>query len=550
MSIRTQLLRPIAFLIGRHAMRQVNAFKVAHQRTADVQAGLLREMVAACAQTDFGRDHGLASVRTYEDFTRAVPVGNYDTLRPYIDRVFAGQTTALLPAGQRVMMFSQTSGTTGSPKCIPVTSRVLADTRRGWNVWGLMALMDHKDAWLRSILQISSSMRENQSPTGLPCGAISGLLAATQKRIVRGMYCVPLGVSDIADSESRFYTVLRCGIDRDVAFITTANPSSTIKLIETGQRHAQRLVRDVRDGTFSPPGEVSDALRRRIRRRGNPALASHLERSIARDGQLLPRHFWRLSFLGNWTGGTLGLYMPRLRELFGDVPVRDIGLLASEGRFSVPMGDGTAAGVAEITGNFLEFIPAEEYTGAEGLAATRPLRAHELETGAEYFVVVTNWSGLWRYSMDDRIRVVGKFGQSPVIEFLSRGLHTANITGEKITEHQVVTAMATAAARCGIAVERFVMQGRFARRPFYELRLEPQEGLDAATLANYLDAALCDQNVEYQSKRKSDRLGPIAPALLPPGTLESAERASIAARRGRTEQYKHKYLLTEIVRDE
>jgi len=560
MSLKTFLLRPVAFAAGLHAGREVARFLDAHNHTASVQEQLLGRLLAAGAATAFGRAHGLGAVRTYEEFVRAVPVGNYETLRPYMDRVLAGDTAALLPADQRVLMFSQTSGTTGLPKFIPVTERSLADARRGWNVWGLTALRDHRSAWLRYVVQLSSSMRERVSPTGLPCGAVSGLLAATQKKIVRRMYCVPTGVSDIADSDARLYTVLRSSVGRDVAFITTANPSSTIALINAGQRHVERLIRDVRDGTFTPPGDVPADLGRHLRRRPkNTPLARQLDTGLHRDGRLLPRHFWRMTFLANWTGGTLGLYLPRLRELFDEVPIRDIGLLASEGRFSVPVADGTAAGVAEILGNFLEFIPADDYAGAANPGTVTTLRAHELDVGREYFLVVSNWSGLWRYNMDDRVRVVGHLGQSPLIEFLSRGLHTANITGEKITEHQVVAAMAAACGQNGGAagasgttggaaggVERFTLQGRFAATPFYELRMEPPAGLDATALASRFDDALCELNVEYASKRKSGRLGPVKPTLLPPGTLETAEHAAIAARQGRREQYKHKYLLTEI----
>ena len=52
--------------------------------------------------------------------------------------------------------------------------------------------------------------------------------------------------------------------------------------------------------------------------------------------------------------------------------------------------------------------------------------------------------------------------------------------------------------------------------------------------------------MEYQTKRHSQRLGPVCPTVLPPGTLEQAELENIRTRRGRTEQYKHQYLLTEI----
>jgi len=570
MSLTRTLLRPAAYLAGRHAARQARAFLAAHQRTAETQHHVLMGLVRAHAETAFGRDHGFAAIRSYEDFARAVPVGSHETLRPYLDRVQAGEATALLPPGQRVLMFCRTSGTTGQPKHIPVGPTFLAEMRRGWNIFGSRTLRDHPAAWLRPILTISSSMNEARSPTGVPCGAISGLLAATQKRIVRRMYVAPREAAEVHDPAAKYYTILRCGVGRDVGMITTANPSSTIRLVETGQEHAERLVRDVRDGTLSPPGDVPADLLRRVRFRANPALARRLEEGIGRDGELRPGHFWNVEILCNWTGGTLKLYLRRLRELFGDVPVRDIGLLASEGRFSIPLEDGTPAGVAEITGNFLEFLPVENGPAEKGQkrfqepffgparetevgeVAKRfqePFlpRAHELEVGAEYFLVLSNWAGLWRYGIDDRVRVVDFLGQSPVFEFLSRGRHTASITGEKITEHQVVEALRRAAADLGARIDRFTLQGRFAATPHYELRLEPADGIDPAALADRLDGELAALNLEYEAKRASGRLGPIRPVLVGPGTFEREEGDKVRRRHGRGEQYKHQYLLTDVL---
>ena len=542
MSISRTLLRPVAFVAGERASRQVRAFLAAHDRTAEVQERVLADLLRRHAETDFGRDHGFAAIGSYEDFVRAVPVGTYDTLRPYLHRVLHGRTVALLPGDEDVLMFSRTSGTTGEPKHIPVTGRFLAEMRRGWNIFGAKVLTDHPDGWLRPILTITSSMHETTSPSGLPCGAISGLLAASQMRIVRKMYAVPRQAAEISDAAARYYTILRCAVGRNVGVITTANPSSTIKVIETGQAHAERLIRDVADGTLRPPGEVAPELLRGIRFRPRAELARRMAEGLRRDGRLLPRHFWDVEILCNWTGGTLKLYLPRLRELFGDLPVRDIGLVASEGRFSVPLADRTPEGVAEITANFLEFIPADQY----GQGNPPTLRAHELEIGQEYFLVLSNWTGLWRYSLDDRVRVTGRLGDSPVFEFLCRGLHTASITGEKITEHQVVEAMRRAASRLSVAVDRFTLQGCFDHTPYYELRLERADWGPAA-LAEAMDGALAELNVEYSGKRASGRLGPIRPAVVDEGTFERLERNRIARRVGRGEQYKHQYLLTDVV---
>ncbi len=532
----------MAMVAGRHAAVQIKNFCKAHDQTRQVQDQLLAKLIHHHSLTQFGMDFGFKKIKSYEDFTSAVPLGDYETLRPYMDRVFHGQTNALFPLEDEILMFSRTSGTTGEPKHIPVTSKFAAEMRRGFNIFGMMAIKDHPAAWVRPILTLSSPMQETTSPTGLPCGAISGLLSSTQKKIVRTMYPVPRWVCSISNPAVKYYTTLRYSIDHDVSIISTANPSSIIKLIETGQAHIDRLIRDITDGTLTPPGDIDSHLPKPKKFRPNPQLASRLKDGIKNDGELLAGHFWNVSFLANWTGGTLKLYMPRLKELFGDVPIRDIGLIASEGRFSLPMQDNTSAGVAEITSNFLEFIPAGEIESQNPTV----LRAHELELGQEYFIVVTNWAALWRYNMDDRVRVVGRFGQSPVFEFLSRGLHTANITGEKITEHQVVEAMRGASGRMNIKVDRFVMQGKFAKTPHYELQLEKTDGLDVELLAQLTDKALSELNIEYAAKRSSGRLGSIVPIILPAGTLVAADAEKILANKGRIEQYKPQYLLTEI----
>jgi len=173
-----------------------------------------------------------------------------------------------------------------------------------------------------------------------------------------------------------------------------------------------------------------------------------------------------------------------------------------------------------------------------------------VEVGREYFLVVSNWAGLWRYNLDDRVRVVDRLGGSPVFEFLCRGLQTVSITGEKITEDQVVEAMRRASKRASGAPQRFVMQGRFAETPFYELRLERTESVDCARLAEFVDDALSELNMEYRSKRKSGRLGAVRAVELAPGTLERREAEEIRKRRGRSEQYKHQYLLTEVIEAE
>lgn len=545
MNHKRTLLSPIAWLAGISAFREYKNFLKAIKRTPDVQQSLLKRLINASIESRFGEDHHFKSINSYRDFTSAVPIGDYQTHLSYIKDVFFGDTSALFSHDTDVCMFAITSGTTGEPKHIPVTRQFIRDYRRGWNIFGVKLLEDHPDGWLREIVTVDSTASEYLSPSGVPCGAISGLLAENQKWIVRKMYPVPRLINQITDYQQKYYAILRSSITHDVGIFVTANPSTAVKLAQVGRDNAERIIRDVHDGTITLGDDVPDEITRGLKFSPNHAAAKRLEEVINRHGQLLPKYFWRLSCIGLWTGGTVGLYLPLVRKYYGDVPVRDIGLLASEGRFSIPLDDSTPSGVAEITSNFLEFIPADQ------IESDSPdvLLAHEVEVGKEYFLVFSNWSGLWRYNIDDRVRITGRLGNCPVFEFLSKGVHTCSITGEKITEHQVVQAMSHAAASMGMEVQRFTLQGHFADPPYYQLNIEPADRLDMVQLTERMDNALRELNIEYDSKRASNRLGPIRLNILSPGTLIEYESQQIRQRHGRAEQYKHKYLMTEIIND-
>ena len=83
---------------------------------------------------------------------------------------------------------------------------------------------------------------------------------------------------------------------------------------------------------------------------------------------------------------------------------------------SIPVQDHTPAGILEVTRNFYEFIPAGQIDRPDPDC----LRSHQVQQGQEYFIVLTNSAGLYRYSIGDLVRVVGFEGQAPVVEFFTK----------------------------------------------------------------------------------------------------------------------------------
>ena len=528
------------------AKGQVRGWRKAVERTPETQTRLLARLLGEAADTDFARDHGLGRARTIDDLRHALPIAGYERAAPYVERVARGRIQALFPPGTRIHMFAMTSGTTGTPKRIPVTDSGLRDYRQGWHVWGVHALEDHRAAFGAKILQLTSRMDEESTASGIPAGAMSGLTAHAQKRVVRRLYVMPPEAACVADAQAKYYLACRLGLAVRRVLPITANPSTLLGLARTMDARRDDLLRDLADGTLAADLALDAPVRQLIEARLRPApdRARELEKKVRAGGHLYPKDAWELPLIGTWKGGTLGLYLREMPRYWGDAPVRDIGLLASEGRFSVPIRTEGSAGVLEATATFYEFVPEDAIDQPDPPA----LLAHEVETGQRYFLILTTTGGLFRYHIGDLVRVTGRWGAAPVIEFLNKGEHTANLTGEKLTEFQVTSAANASVAQLGLDVGNYCLCPTWADVPHYSLLVE---GCDvpahrAAELAWAVDLALRALNMEYETKRQSGRLGPVRVKAIPDGAWQAFDAQTVAQRRGRVEQYKHKFLTDEV----
>src|SRR5205807_1860490 len=129
----------------------------------------------------------------------------------------------------------------------------------------------------------------------------------------------------------------------------------------------------------------------------------------------------------------------------------DFGYMASEGRGSTPLVNAGSGGVLSVTSHFFEFLP-EEQRDDEGAEF---LTADQLQPNHEYYVFLTTSSGLYRYDINDVVRVVDFYHHTPVIEFVRKGQGISSITGEKLTESQVTGAVLEVVKRYGFDIQHF-----------------------------------------------------------------------------------------------
>jgi hypothetical protein len=493
------------------APRSLRHFNALCRTPVQAQDGLLRQILAANADTEFGRRHGFGGITSFRQFQERVPISAYEDLEPYITAEMHGQSNQLTK--EPPVLFTTTSGTTGTRKYIPMTREgKRAKAHLTW-LWFCGLYRDHPGIVGGRILSVVSPEVESHAPSGVPVGAESGHGYRTLPGPVKSMYTAPYPVFAIEDYEAKYYTLLRLAAGQDISCIATVNPSTVLLLADRLARHTEAIIRDVRDGSLSAEFSVPQELRDSLHLRPDPERARRLEQATSNGGGggLRPGLAWpRLAAVGCWKGGTVGAYLARFDTLFPQgVPVRDMGYYATELRGSVPLSDQGDAGVVAVGTNVLEFHPAGEDRAPEGREL---LPIERLEVGQRYFVYVTNASGLYRYDMNDIVEVAGLYGQTPLIRFIQKGKGVVSFTGEKLYEVQVLAAVDQALASLRgryhfIAAVAELVEGTTPRLVFLVEFDQPVADPDGSALVDQVDAALGAENDEYQTKRKSLRYG-------------------------------------------
>jgi hypothetical protein len=548
MSLKRFLLVRLGRLVTYPVRRKLFQFDAACQNPEPVQTDLLLRILRTQADTQYGRDHHFASVRTVADFRRNVPIGPYEALLPYLERVQKGETSALL-SDRRVRMFALTSGTTASRKLIPITDAYLKAYKRAWTMWGLKMYRDNRGrrVAMRPIVQMTGDPEEFRTPAGIPCGNLSGYTAMVQTPLIRWMYAVPYLVGKIKDAKARYYTALRFSIGRNVSQFMAANPSTLVQLARTLDAEKEHLIRDLRDGTLCSdidiPPDVRAVLAPKVKK--DPRRAAELGATAEKLGRLYPRDAWppEATIINCWTGGSMGPYLRQLPQYYGDPPVRDLGLLASEGRFTIPIANDTASGVLDIWSHYFEFVPEHEIDSPQPTV----LAAHELVEGKSYYILPTTQYGLYRYHISDLVRVTGFHGRTPLVEFLGKGSRFSNMTGEKLSEYHVTKAVDAVVTRVPQHLTAYSMAPVWDdHQPYYALFVEQPDAADEPQFRRFLtelDVQLGVENVEYAAKRESGRLGPLRGLLIPAGAWALWDHARLAQTGGSPEQYKHPCLI-------
>jgi hypothetical protein len=435
-----------------------------HPRRAQEQR--LRRLLRASQHTDFGRRHDFASVRSFEEFAARVPLAEYDDFADAIAAARKGERFGL--AAETPELLEPTSGSSGRPKLVPITSALRREFTAAVQPWIAWLYLAHPRLLLgRQYWAISPNTPVPAEEGGVAAAIPTGFaddaehLGFVARWLSRAVLCTPPELCRVADPDSfTRLTLIFLLREKNLRLISVWHPSFLTLLLDAIPRHAPDVLEALRTGRVPEHCVLSTELRDRIgarlrpeRRRADELAGLELGRHPERVGEVWPR----LQVVSCWEGSRSEPWLGRLRALFPRAVVQSKGLLATEGCVTIPTGCGRLHPCA-VRSHVLEFIPAN---GATAL----PVWA--LERGREYSVVLTTGGGLWRYRLHDVVRVTGFCGATPCLEFLGKDNSVSDLVGEKLADRQVAEALEDATTTLGV-------------RPAFAMLVPEPAGSDAA----------------------------------------------------------------------
>ncbi|MEN3364697.1 MAG: hypothetical protein V7606_1971 [Burkholderiales bacterium] len=489
-----------------------------------LQQALLAQILRENRGTTFGRKHGFIEVTDYPAYTQRVPVGDFETLRPFVDAQIKHGENAL--TDELPIRYVRTSGTTGKAKDIPLTRSHLAALKRVHQTSVAFQYRACPEAFAGGILAIVSPAYEGLLSNGLPFGSASGIVAGNTPALVREKFVIPPVVLTISDSRVKYLLILRLALARpDITYAGSANPATMLTLVQFYREYESTLIEDVRKGSFFLEDEVPPQVWEAVR----PRLHASLERAdqLSRLKAVRMADLWpALRLMVNWTCASAGIAIDALRrELSPHTRILELGYLSSEFRGTITMGRHAGSGLPTFDTHFFEFVEREKWDRGE----PEFLTLDRIRKGVEYYIIVTTPSGLYRYFINDLVRVKGHFHRTPLLKFVQKGKGVTNITGEKLYESQVLAAVRAAVAEAGRSA-RFVMMLADEVARSYRLYIEADAGPnpDPVQFAQSVDVKLGELNVEYMAKRESRRLGMLTVAWLMADTTEKYKQFCVA----------------------
>lgn len=443
------------------------------QNPVDAQREVLQDLVTHGQYTEFGRQHGFNELFNIRTFKQKVPIQEYDSIKPYIERLTGGEENLLW--NTPVYWFAKSSGTTSDKsKFIPITEESLEDChyQAAKDVVTIYYnFYPDSDLLTGKALVVGGSHQINQLNDDISYGDLSAVLLQNTPFWGQWLRTPELSIALLDEWETKIEMLAQSTIHENVSSLSGV-PTWTLLLIK---------------------------------------------RILEITGKATLKEVWPNLELYMHGGVSFTPYKDQFHKLIGG----DINYLetynASEGFFAA-QDDPSQEGMLLFLrhGIFYEFMPLEEY----GKENPQTIGLKEVETGKNYALVISTNGGLWRYLLGDTIQFTTLFPFR--VKVSGRIKHYINAFGEEVIVDNADKAIAAACVTTGAVVTDYTAapvyfsdQGNGSHEWLIEFEKAP-DSLDRFT--SELDKALQSVNSDYEAKRyKNIALSMPLVHALPPG---------------------------------
>ena len=428
------------------------------QNPVETQRKVFENLIQSAAQTKFGKDHNFSNIKTFEDFTNAVPVRDYEQLKNYVEEVVKGKEDILWPG--KPIYFAKTSGTTSGAKYIPLTKESMPYHIEAARNAILSYIHETGKADFvngKMIFLQGSPILEEKN--GINLGRLSGIVAHFVPKYLQKNRMPSWETNCIEDWETKVDAIVKETINEDMTVISGIPSWVQMyfeKLKETAKTRAE--------------GEQSEA---------KPV------------GEIFKN--FNLFIYG---GVNYEPYRAKFENLIGR-KVDSIELFpASEGFFAYQDSQKEKGMLLLLnSGIFYEFIKADEFFTENPKRYT----IGEVELGVNYVLIISTNAGLWAYNIGDTVQFTSLKPYRVIVS--GRIKHYISAFGEHVIGKEVESALQEAMEGSTIRVNEFTVAPQIAPEtglPYHEWFIEfENEPSDLDEFALKIDAAMRKQNVYY-----------------------------------------------------
>jgi hypothetical protein len=457
------------------------------------QEACLRKILSRNKGTVYGKQYRFADIKSIEDFQQMLPLTDYSSMEPYINRCKQGEQNVLFP--DKILYFLASAGTTGAPKVYPLGWQRVEEVALEGLLMGCFFIV-HTGCYEvldGSVLTLaappSTGEKFGEYDVAYFSGAISNIPLPSRLEAFREVLAglgsrrvPPREVDKILDWEEKFYQTARHAVAADIRFTSAVTANMVALLLKIHSEYYDRLLADP-----ELDAETKDRLRR-----------------ISKDGIIDLRKLWPNFCVFGSGGMSVTQHRRRIQTLLGDCHIWE-SYSATEASLGIQVyPDKGIIPLVDIT--FLEFIPEEE-KGAEPI----PLRDIKLHT--PYRIIVTNNAGFYRFDIGDIVT----FSEldPPIFGQISRRTALVNIVGERVSEEMLLRALEQACQQQSCTFVDFSLFPEVTTKVIrYHLFIEftqPPNDLDEFVRA--VDEHLRSNGLYYDSQRQNGVLAP--PMLIP-----------------------------------